>query len=285
MVELCVKRTSRVFKRPRKTRFSDQIRPPASLHTISKLSPSHEFGRREPANPLAFTAVTTYSPQMNSTPWFAIFDWDGVIVDSSRQHEQAWRLIAREERRLLPADFFRRSFGMKNERVIPELLQWTEDALEVQRLSLRKEEIFRELIQVQRLQPLPGVINFLTALHQAKVHCAVASSTPRKNISAVIEGLGLQHFFRAIVCGEDVSRGKPDPEVFLTAASRLAARPEQSVVFEDAHVGVEAARRAGMKVVAVATTHPADTLKDADRVVHRLTELKVDELAEWFEAG
>jgi beta-phosphoglucomutase family hydrolase len=215
--------------------------------------------------------------------WSAIFDWDGVIVDSSRQHEEAWHRIAREEERPVPAGFFRRSFGMKNDKVLLELLAWSTDPKEIERLSSRKEEIFRGIVASEKkLTPLPGVLSFLKQLKAGGVPCAVASSTPRPNIEYTIETLGAGEFFRAMVCAEDVRRGKPDPEVFLLAASKLQAAPAQCVVFEDAHVGIEAARKAGMKVVAVATTHSAETLQDADRVVARLDELEVADLNAWF---
>lgn len=215
--------------------------------------------------------------------WFAIFDWDGVIVDSSRQHEAAWQRLAAEEQRALPDGFFRRSFGMKNDRVIPMLLGWTEQADEIQRLSRRKEEMFREIIQNQNLEPLPGVLPFLRHLRDAGIPCAVASSTPRDNIKCIANTLGVGDFFQALVCAEDVTRGKPDPEVFLLAASRLGAPPAHCVVFEDAHVGIEAANKAGMRVVGVATTHPAQSLTGADRVVARLDDLTATELGRWFE--
>jgi beta-phosphoglucomutase family hydrolase len=214
--------------------------------------------------------------------WYAIFDWDGVIVDSSHPHEAAWERLGKELDRPLPAGFFLRSFGMKNENVIPELLGWSTDSAEIHRLSLRKEEIFRQIVRNERMESLPGVLSFLAELHRARIPCAVASSTPLANIQCVIETLGVRDFFQALVCAEDVTLGKPDPEVFLLAASKLAAPPNRCVVFEDAHVGIEAAHRAGMRVVGVATTHPADTLRGADRVVHRLSELKFGEIGMWF---
>jgi beta-phosphoglucomutase-like phosphatase (HAD superfamily) len=94
--------------------------------------------------------------------------------------------------------------------------------------------------------------------------------------------LGIGEFFQAIVTAEDVKQGKPDPEVFLTGAARLGCAPERSVVFEDAHVGIDAARAGGMKVVGVATTHPIEDLGAADIAVHRLDELEVAQLAAWF---
>ena len=214
--------------------------------------------------------------------WAAIFDWDGVVIDSSRQHERGWELLAVEEGRSLPPGFFKRSFGMKNDRVIAELLGWTRDPERIRRLSLRKEQSYRDVIQHDRIVPLPGVVEWLNSLRAARVPSAVASSAPRENIECVIDALKLRVFFAAIVTAEDVTHGKPHPEVFLLAASKLGVPPARCVVFEDAHVGIEAGRAAGMKVVGVATTHPAETLQNAAQVVTRMDELTVEEVGAWF---
>jgi beta-phosphoglucomutase family hydrolase len=217
--------------------------------------------------------------------WAAIFDWDGVIIDSSRQHERSWEQLAREEKLPLPPDFFKRSFGMKNERIIPELFRWTCDSVVVSRLSNRKEELYRDLIRRDGTAPLPGVIEWLNALHAAAIPCAIGSSTPHENIGCVIDALALRSFFQVIVAGQDVTHGKPNPEVFLIGARRLGVPPGRCVVFEDAHVGLEAARAGGMKVVGVATTHPAESLSDADRVVRRMDELTVAGISAWFSSA
>jgi beta-phosphoglucomutase family hydrolase len=215
--------------------------------------------------------------------WAAIFDWDGVIIDSSRQHKKSWEMLAVEERRTLPPNHFERSFGMKNEKIIPDLLQWTNDPLEIRRLSLRKEALYREIVRAGGIAPLPGVVQWLGDLRAASVPCAIASSTHRENITCTLGALGLEKFFTAIVSAEDVTHGKPDPEVFLLAARKVGVPPNRCVVFEDAHVGIEAARAAGMKVVGIATTHPAETLQDADCVVRQLGELSVTKLSKWWQ--
>jgi beta-phosphoglucomutase family hydrolase len=215
--------------------------------------------------------------------WAAIFDWDGVVLDSSRQHERGWELLAAEQRRVLPPGFFKQSFGMKNDRVIRDLLDWTRDPNRIQQLGLRKEALYRELILHDHIQPLPGAVNWLEALQTAGVRCAIGSSSPRENIQCVIDRLNLRRFFAVTVAAEDVTHGKPHPEVFLSAAARLGVSPGRCVVFEDAHVGIEAARAAGMKVVGVPTTHPVESLRDADRVVQRLDELTVAGVAAWFQ--
>jgi HAD superfamily hydrolase (TIGR01509 family) len=215
--------------------------------------------------------------------WGAVFDWDGVIIDSSRHHEESWvRLAAEEGGRLLPEGHFKKGFGRKNEWIIPHLLGWTEDPAEIRRLSLRKEALYREIVAEWGIEPLPGVREWLERLHAAQIPCVIGSSTHRLNIESTLDRMAFRHHFQEIVTAEDVSQGKPDPEVFLKAAGKIGVAPGRCVVFEDAHVGMEAARRAGMKLVAVATTHPAGELQAADRVVHRLDELQPAELAAWF---
>jgi len=217
--------------------------------------------------------------------WTAIFDWDGVIVDSSRAHEASWERLAAETGHRLPPNHFQRSFGMKNEQIIPDLLGWTRDPDEIRRLSLRKEALYREIIRQEGIAPLPGVEQWLAALRVASVPRAIASSTHRENIVCTLGLIGLENCFDVIVSAEDVRLGKPAPDIFLLAAQKLNAPPARCVVFEDAHVGIEAARRAGMKVVAVASTHPAETLVGADRIVRRLDELRVEELTSWFDGA
>lgn len=199
-----------------------------------------------------------------------IFDWDGVVIDSSSLHAKSWDLLAEEENRELPHDHFKKGFGRKNIHIIPEILRWTDDADEVVRLSQRKEALYRELIRKEGVVALPGVAVLLQSLQDAGIPCCVGSSTDRENIELALEVLGLRPFFADIVSAEDVKEGKPHPDVFLKAAARLGLPPSACVVVEDAHVGIEAAQAGGMAVVAVATTHPLESLQGADRAVATL---------------
>jgi len=219
---------------------------------------------------------------MNTPPWGALFDWDGVIIDSSRHHEKAWELLAAEENLPLPPDAFRLGFGRKNQIIIPEIYRWSNNPAEIERLGARKEELYREQLAADTLEPLPGVREWLEALRQAGVPCAVGSSTPRANLDAAMGRLGLAEFFQAIVSAEDVTLGKPHPEVFLTAAKRIGCPPQRCVVFEDALAGIAAARAGGMRIVAVATTHPLKELAHADLAIRTMSELSVEQLARWF---
>jgi HAD superfamily hydrolase (TIGR01509 family) len=210
----------------------------------------------------------------------AIFDWDGVIINSAAHHQASWERLAQEYGKLLPENHFKRGFGMKNEVIIPELLGWTRDPAEVRAISLRKEAIYREIVREKGIEALPGVEPWLRTLREAGISCIIASSTQRENIVTTLEVLGLGEFFAGSVTSEDVQRGKPDPEVFLVAAERIGVEPGAGIVFEDALVGIAAGQAAGMRVVAVATTEPKDKLAHADWVVERLDELTVAQLWE-----
>jgi HAD superfamily hydrolase (TIGR01509 family) len=220
---------------------------------------------------------------MDPTSLGVIFDWDGVIIDSSRQHEESWERLAAEERRALPPGHFKAGFGKKNEWIIPELLGWAREPAEIHRLSLRKEALYRDIVVERGLSALPGVKIFLERLRAAGVPCCIGSSTHRENITTILGVLGFAGLFGGMVTAEDVTLGKPHPDVFLKAAAHIARAPGCCVVFEDAFAGIEAARAGGMKVVGVATTHPQAALAGkVDRVVRQLDELSVEALAKLF---
>ena len=212
----------------------------------------------------------------------AIFDWDGVIINSSRYHRKSWERLAEKENKELPPYYFKKGFGMRNQAIIPDILKWATDPGEIKRLADRKEQFYREIMIKEGISALPGVKSFLETLRRNKVKIAVASSTPRLNINTALSLLGLEDYFQAIVAAEDVARGKPDPQVFLLAAQKIDLPPERCVVFEDAYVGIEAAHAAGMKVVAVVGTNEARRLIRADLVVNRLDELSVSKMKALF---
>ncbi len=211
-----------------------------------------------------------------------IFDCDGVIVDSADLHIEAWKRLAREEGLEFPEHLFKKSFGMKNEQIIPQLFGWTADLQQIRRLDARKEQLYRELVGSRGASTFPGVEPFLNLLYDQRVPCVIGSSAPRANVIAALETLGFGDFFKAIVSGEDAALGKPDPQIFLIGARALEKSPEECVVFEDAHVGIAAARAAGMKVVAVSNTFPRASLHEADCVVDRLDEITLVRLKTLF---
>jgi beta-phosphoglucomutase family hydrolase len=214
--------------------------------------------------------------------WCALFDWDGVIIDSSALHQKSWERLAAKENRTLPEGYFKKAFGMKNDRIIPEILGWAKESDVVAMLAKQKEENYRQLIVEEGIHALPGVEWFLNELQAAGIPAIVASSSSRLNIESAIDRIGLRPYFQDIVSGDQVPHGKPDPGIFLLACRTLGYPAHKAIVFEDALVGIEAARAAEMKVVGVTTTHPREKLRHADWVVDRLDELSLDHLNAWF---
>ena len=206
-----------------------------------------------------------------------IFDWDGVVIHSEDQHLRSWEGLAAEIGETIPEGAFAASFGMRNQQIVPDVFRWADrdDDERIQTLGDRKEAIYRELIRQEGITPLPGVLALLDDLRAQAIPTVVGTSTPRENVQTIMSVTGLEDKFHAIVSAEDVSQGKPHPEVFLTAAERIKREPSQCVVIEDAHVGVRAAKAGGIKVLAVATTHPADSLTEADAVHADLTTVDV----------
>lgn len=214
----------------------------------------------------------------------AIFDWDGIVIDSSKAHEESWELLAAEENLPLFEGHFKLGFGRKNQWIIPNLLKWSEDPAEIERLGYRKEELYREIIAERGIDALPGVRELLAFFKEKGIPCVVGSSTPRINVETIMDVLGVREYFSGICAAEDVTRGKPDPEVFLKAAAKINRLPARCVVFEDAHYGIDAALAGGMKAVAVGTTHPLDSFEKADIKVRWLSDLDYDQLLGLFDA-
>lgn len=220
-----------------------------------------------------------------TAPYGVLFDWDGVVVDSSRMHLLSWKRLAREIGEDLTEEQFKESFGQINRFIIPNLFQWTDDPAEVDRLGKRKEELYREIIREEGLVPLPGVRELIEGLRGAGVPCVIGTSTEKENIRTSLEVMQMEDCFDGVVASEDVANGKPDPEVFLKAAQKAGLPPHQCVVLEDSHHGLQAAQAGGMKCVGVLTTHPKEKLGDPDLFVEGLHELSEEVLSRLFSAS
>ena len=180
-----------------------------------------------------------------------LWDLDGTLVDSSDHHWVAWRdTIGAEGFEITYAQFLE-SFGQKNDRIIRSWLgQETTDEV-IQRIGDAKEAEYRCLALERGVTALPGAIEWVDRLRREGWQQAIASSAPRLNVEVMLRALALEPFIDAITSAEDVTAGKPDPQVFLAAASRLNVPPSRCIVVEDVAAGVEAARRAGMRCIGV----------------------------------
>lgn len=215
-----------------------------------------------------------------------IFDWDGVVINSSSLHEKSWDKLAEESGNQLPPNHFKKGFGKRNTVIIPEILGWSKDPETIDRLGSRKEEIYREMGMIEGLPLLPGIKDLLEALRARDIECVIGTSTEKKNVELACEQHDLSVFFSGAVCTEDVSNGKPDPEVFLKAAALTKAKPQNCVVLEDSTHGIMAAQRGGMKSLGLATTRDEKDLLDAgaDLVVENPSKLSIGLLESLFQS-
>jgi beta-phosphoglucomutase family hydrolase len=212
--------------------------------------------------------MTTDTP-----PRAALWDMDGTLLDSAQYHWLAWRDTLVDEGHPITYEQFVATFGQRNDTILRAWLGSGLTDAEVGRIGDAKEEHYRALVRERGVALLPGVRHWLDRLHAEGWRQAIASSAPPANVEAIVAALQIGPFFGALVSAEDVQRGKPDPQVFLTAAERLGVPPARCVVVEDAPAGIEAAHRAGMRAIGVRTSHA--TLQ-ADIVVHTLDELPED---------
>ncbi len=180
-----------------------------------------------------------------------LWDMDGTLIDSEEFHWISWRNALATEGIAITREQFLSSFGQRNDSIIPRWLGNASTPERIERIANAKEELYRHLVRRDGISPLPGVANWIHRLHKEGWLQAIASAAPRANIDAVLEALSATHIFQGIVSADDVHRGKPDPEVFLTAASRVGVSPERCIVVEDAVAGVQGARSAGMRSIGI----------------------------------
>jgi HAD superfamily hydrolase (TIGR01509 family) len=204
-----------------------------------------------------------------------LWDMDGVLVDSGELHYQSWLETFNALSIPFDGDKFRATFGMNNTSILTIVMGGPPEPDFVDMVSDRKEGLYRERLH-GNLQLLPGVLGWLKMLHDRGILQAVASSAPQANIEAVVDELSIRQYFSALISAYSMA-GKPDPAVFLEAARQLGMQVEQCVVVEDAVAGVTAAKKAGMKCIAVCTTHPRASLSAADIVVDNLEELNTED--------
>lgn len=201
----------------------------------------------------------------------AIFDMDGTLVNNTAVHIQAFEIFCDRYGVKNWQQKLANSFGMGNDDIMRAIMP--EEVIRAKgfaALAEEKESIYRE-IYAPTIHPLDGLIELINHLRTAGIRCAVGSSGYRPNVDFVLEKCHLAHYFDQVVSGDMVTRCKPDPEIYLTAAARLGLAPAECVVFEDAGAGIDAAARAGAgRIVTVATTLPVEELtrrNDVDLVV------------------
>lgn len=208
-----------------------------------------------------------------------IFDVDGVLVDSYRAHLESWQMLARETGVTFTEDDFARTFGRTSRDILLEHFDSDLDRDAIRALDDRKEALYREIV-ADDFPAMPGAAALICALDDGGWSIAAGSSGPPENVELCLDRLGVRERFDAVVTGRDVTRGKPDPQVFQLAAERVNTPPARCIVVEDAPAGLEAARRAGMhRVGFVSTGRTEHELIDADLRIKSFDEVSPDQLA------
>lgn len=210
-----------------------------------------------------------------------LFDMDGVIIDSNPAHKIALKQFCKQHGHDLTEEHLREKiYGRTNKDWIPNVFGPLPAEL-VARYGEEKEAMFREIYK-HDVKPLPGLISFLEELQQLNVPKAIATSAPRSNVDFTLQYTHTEKYFQAFLDEAFVTRGKPDPEIYIKAAAALGFDPKQCVVIEDSLSGVQAGQAAGCKVLGITTTHTAEELAHCDLIAIDFTNLKASDLAKLF---
>lgn len=213
-------------------------------------------------------------------PDFAvIFDMDGVIVNSTPYHTKAWKqFLKKHGHHLTDEELKLQIHGKINAEIIQHFFPMLSKK-EVNKYSNEKEELYRQIIQTHIISP-EGLLDFVLLLQKKKVPIAVATAAPPVNVNFILEKLNLKKYFQIVVDESQIAKGKPDPEVYQKAAKKIGFPAQRCIVIEDAVLGIEAATRAGMRVIAITTTQKRSELDQADIIIDCFRELSYQTLVE-----
>jgi beta-phosphoglucomutase len=207
-----------------------------------------------------------------------IFDMDGTMVDNMDFHIDAWlQYLEKRDKAMTKEAFLKVLHGTMKEIIHRIFDERFEDA-EIDAMRREKEGLYRSLYR-EHIRPIAGLQDFLEEQRANGVLIGLATAGDRDNIDFTLDGLGMRHYFQALIGAEEVQNGKPHPEAFLLAAETLGVDPAHCMAFEDSMSGIEAARRAGMEVIAVTTFHTPEEFNSAGvlRTIANYHELLIKE--------
>lgn len=204
---------------------------------------------------------------------------DGVLVDNAEFHVRAFEIF--QQRYGVGKPFTVDLFGRTNKAILEILMPEVVAVKGWHALSQEKEEVYRTEFREQ-LKPVAGLLDLLAACKSAGIKCAVGSSACRENVEFILDIFGIGGYIDAWCCEDDVTLGKPDPEVYLKSSAKIGLSPQECVVFEDATAGITAGSRAGCKVVALTTSNPRETLEktEADMIIDDFRDISIERLRE-----
>jgi beta-phosphoglucomutase len=212
-------------------------------------------------------------------PFAVIFDMDGVIVDTNPFHKKAIHQFCEKYGfQLTENELLNKVYGRTNRDWISNLFG-TLTSEKLEEYAGEKEHLFRE-IYAPYIHPVKGLLPFLDMLDKHRIPRAIATSAPRVNVDFVLARTGIGSYFTTILDERMVSRGKPDPEIYIKTAQALGLPNERCIVIEDSLSGVEAGQQSGSKVIGVTTTHTREELSHTDLVIDDFEQLTVEQLEE-----
>ena len=200
------------------------------------------------------------------TQFAFIFDMDGTLVDNMHVHTQAWgKMLAENGIEMNPHDFLVKTAGKTSREILPMIFADISDE-KIAELTSRKDAIYHEIFLPHR-KLVDGADEFLQESKRLGIKLAVATASPIPNVEYILDGLEIRQLFDAIVTAADIKIGKPHPEAFLKSAEKVGIDPKNCIVFEDAIGGFEAAHRAEMKSIGIATVNSIDDILKLKSVV------------------
>lgn len=216
-------------------------------------------------------------------PFAAAFDLDGTLIDNNQFHFITWQEFYRKRNRQLDLEEYKERFSGRTMtdcvRYVFQQPDMPEE--EIERYTYEKESLYRE-IYAEHIQPIAGLLPLLELLHQNKIPMVIATSGIQDNIDFLFAHIPIKQYFKRVIKGSDITHGKPHPEIYRLAAQELGLPAEKCIAFEDAMVGITSASGAGMKVVALTTTHTPEELNHADWVVKNYEGMGMKELLDLF---
>ncbi|HEY5465139.1 MAG TPA: HAD family phosphatase [Hanamia sp.] len=196
-----------------------------------------------------------------------IFDLDGTLLDNNSFHRKTWEAYLKNMGKQISEEEFNAHLnGRTNKDAVEYIYGRKMSKEESTKYTLEKEALYRK-IYLPFIKPISGLIEFLDYLHKKNIPMAIATSGIQPNIDFMFEHVPIKKYFKAIVNSSHIKKGKPDPEIYIKAASLLGVDPKKCLVFEDAVVGIKSAKAAGMKVIALSTTQSKEELADANLII------------------
>lgn len=208
-----------------------------------------------------------------------IFDMDGVLVDTQAIHSQSTARALQEFGVPCTLEEAVSFAGTKRGVGIASIIKKNHSSADVEMVCQRKDDIFMERIHQMRLEPIEGIPALLKSLHFHGIHTAIASSSTDDFIAYIVDQLQIRSYFEELISGQNLPKSKPDPAVYLLAARRLGVKPRDCVVLEDACLGVQAAKAAGMYCIGYRNLNSGQQdLSKADRIVEHISEIDPEAL-------